>query len=363
MTIKRIALFISTMGSGGAERVALSLAKGFVQKGHSVDLILVNADGPLLEEVYKGVKIIDLKKNRTFSSIYCLAKYLRKNKYDTLISFMNHANTCALISAKLAFFNGKIVVTEHSSITSSLINQQGFKNRIILLLMRYIYRYADHVIAVSEELAMELKSYLKLPNISFIFNPIDIKDEENHTDLIPFEWTDSTQPLIIGVGRLTTAKSFDLLIRSFKDVNNTVPSRLIILGEGDQRDKLEKLIEELKLKNKVLLPGLVSNPHVYMKNAKVFVLSSSWEGFGLVIAEALALGITVVSTDCHSGPSEILEQGKWGYLVPVNDQQKLNEAIILALTNPLNPDKLKERARLFSIENITGEYLEKIFPN
>ena len=163
-------------------------------------------------------------------------------------------------------------------------------------------------------------------------------------------------PVILGVGRLTQAKDFPTLIRAFALVRKKHPARLMILGEGEERSKLETLVQELGLEKEVSLPGFVDNPYKYMKRAAVFVLSSKWEGFGNVLVEAMALGTPVVSTNCPSGPAEILENGRWGRLVPVGDVYALAEAIIETLDEEHHPD-VANRAKDFAVELAVEKYI------
>ncbi len=359
---KRIALFIPSLSGGGAERVAISLAKGFIAYGHQVDLILVSAKGPLLQFVPEEVRIIDLKKKRAIAGIIPLAKHLRKEKYDALISFLNNANTVAVLAKLLANFKGKVILTVHGMSFLGFLKEGGLKNIVLYFSMRLLYNKANMVVGVSSELTKELKQYLHLKNACCIHNPIDIIDA--HTDYIDDEIINIKKgydKILIGIGRLIEVKNFHLLVRSFNDIHREQSAFLIILGEGAERPRLEKLINDLGISDRVILKGFVNNPHAYLKHADLFVLSSSWEGFGLVIAEALALGKTIVSTDCYTGPAEILENGKYGYLVPVNDQNKLSQAMIYSLRNPLNPTELKRRAADFTIEKVIEKYIRAIF--
>jgi glycosyltransferase involved in cell wall biosynthesis len=167
--------------------------------------------------------------------------------------------------------------------------------------------------------------------------------------------------VILGVGRLTPAKDFPTLLRAFARVRQVRAVRLVILGEGELRGTLEALVRDLGLEDSVSLPGFVQNPYAYMARAKLFVLSSAWEGFGSALVEAMACGLPVVSTDC-GGPSEILEGGMYGRLVPVGDPQALAEAILTALVEPPQADLLRARAEDFSVEKIADQYLEVLCP-
>ena len=362
---QKIAIFVPTMEAGGAERVAVSLIKGFLHHGIKVDLVLVSAAGPLLKQLPVGVTVVNLRKERTIYSVCKLRAYLKKEQPNALISLMNHANVVAVISGVLSRFKGHIMITEHNSIQFDLVRKDGFKSRAMLVLMRLIYKYADSVVAVSNGILKELQTVLALKNAVCIYNPVDVPrvvdGNTNNTS------SGASEPdafkTIVAIGRLSPQKNYQLLIKSFHLIRDSVPARLHILGEGNERPRLEKMIDDLSLHGLVTLQGFMTAPFNWLQKADLFVLSSSWEGFGLVIAEALAMGVTVVATDCHTGPAEILENGKYGYLVPVNDPDKMAEAIIHALKNPMDPDMLKKRAEEFSIPHITKQYLKVIFPD
>ncbi len=364
MAEKRISLFIPTLEVGGAERVAVNLAKGFIDQGLQVDLVLVKARGPLMKLVPKSVAIVDLGKRRTLHAIPDLVTYLKSAQPNALIAFMNHANVVAAIAASWARSKGKLVLSEHNSIQHDLVEKGGLKHRLTLWLMRRLYGKADKVIAVSTHIQYELEKLIGLTNAVCINNPISIV---NGTDMPPMVKM-RPRPNVAGdfsllaIGRLAPQKNYSLLIKSIDIVRKHVPVKLVILGEGDERSKLEMLVRELDLEDHVFLPGYAEKPGMWFSKTDLFVLSSSWEGLPLVIAEALAMGVTVVATDCQSGPAEILENGKYGYLVPVNDPEKLAKAIMYALKNPLDPEMLKKRAEDFSIPRITDEYLKVIFP-
>jgi glycosyltransferase involved in cell wall biosynthesis len=163
-------------------------------------------------------------------------------------------------------------------------------------------------------------------------------------------------PVILAVGRLTLQKDFPTLIRAFARLRARRSARLVILGEGELRDELEALVAELGLTADVALPGFVDNPFSWMRGSALFVLSSAWEGFGNVLVEAMACGTPVVSTDCPSGPAEILENGKWGRLAAVGDAEALARAIAEALDDP-NPPDVRARAAFFSVERSVDAYL------
>ena len=169
-------------------------------------------------------------------------------------------------------------------------------------------------------------------------------------------------PVVLAAGRLTGQKDYPTLLRAFKEVRNQRPARLMILGEGQQRSALEALVKDLGIQEDVSLPGFVDNPFAYMARADLFVLSSAWEGLPGVLIQAMACGCPVVSTDCPSGPREILEGGTYGPLVEVGDARGLAEAMLSTLESSVPPPQLKARASDFSVEAISDEYLAALLP-
>ncbi len=366
MAARKIALFIPSMEGGGAERVAVNLSSGFIARGLEVEMLLVKEFGPLLKLLPSEVRVKSFEKSRAIYSVWCLAAYLRQDKPDALIASMNHTNLVAVLAVKLSRYKGRLILTEQNSIQLDLVRKGGWKNRLILWLMKRMYKHSHKVIAVSSEVEEELKNIAGLRNTICIYNPVDNPEHVDAVDMIDelhLPAVNHGKKTILAVGRLVPQKNFPLLIKSIAIVRKHLPVKLNILGEGGERCNLEGLINDLELSEVVILRGYSDQPGKWLQQSDLFVLSSSWEGFGLVIAEALAAGVTVVSTDCPSGPAEILENGKYGYLVPVDDPEKMAEAILHALKNPLDPELLKKRAEAFSIPHITEQYLNIIFPD
>lgn len=357
----RVALFLPSLHGGGAERVMLTLAKGFAERGLSVDLVLARAEGPYLAEVPSSVHLVDLKAPRVLLALPSLVSYLRRERPRALISALDHANVLALWARALARVPVRVVVSVHNTLSLATSHAQNLRARWIPLCIRLFYPWADAVVAVSQGVAEDLIRLTGLPRekIEIIYNPVvtpellaKAQEPLDHPWFAPGE-----PPVILGVGRLTEQKDFPTLIRAFALVRAQRPVRLMILGEGKDRPKLEALVRELGLQDDVALPGFVPNPFAYMVRAAVFVLSSRWEGLPTVLIEALACGTPVVSTDCPSGPREILEDGKWGRLVPVGDVDALADAIRMTLDAP---DCLDAKARVgeFDAEKVVDDYLK-----
>lgn len=357
---KRVALFIPSLRGGGAERMMLNLAGEFAERGLNVDLILAKAEGPYLAEKHPSVRLIDLKAPRVLFSLPGLVRYLRRERPVALLSALDHANLVALWARRLARVPVRVVASVRSTVSQATAGSRSKRSRWILQGMRLFYPRAEAVVAVSEGVARDLAELtgLSREKIKVIYNPVVnqvlfAKSEEalDHPWFLPGE-----PPVILGVGRLTQAKDFPTLIRAFALVRKKRAARLMILGEGEERPKLEALVRELGLEREVTLPGFVDNPYKYMKRAAVFVLSSRWEGLPGVLIEAMASGAPVVSTDCPSGPREILEDGRWGRLVPVGDVYALAEAIIETLDEEHHPD-VANRAKDFAVELAVEKYI------
>ncbi|MCR4405258.1 MAG: glycosyltransferase [Candidatus Acetothermia bacterium] len=331
-----VALFLPSLRGGGAERAMVNLARGFAERGLQVDLVLARAEGPYLSEVHDGVRVVDLGSKRVLHSLPGLVRYLRKERPDGMLSAMTHANLIAIWARRLAGVKTRLVVSEHSILSIATENSRSLRAKLMPWFVRRFYPWADAVVAVSRGVAEDLAARTGLPIgiIRVVYNPaitpeLFAKAEEplDHPWFQPGE-----PPVILGVGRLVKAKDFPTLIRAFALVRKQVAARLMILGEGNERAKLEVLVRELGLEDDVVLPGFVDNPYKYMKRARVFVLSSRREGLPAVLIEALALGTPVVSTDCPSGPREIL-RGCDELLVPVGNAKALAHAILWLLEN------------------------------
>lgn len=368
----RVALLVPSLRGGGAERVMLLLANSLAKMGYDIDLVLVRAEGPYLTEVADGVRVVDLQAPRVAFSIPPLIRYLRSEKPSTMLTALSHAGVAGALATLLAGTRTRIIVSEHSTISRSVVRNVTPAVRLALLLVRWAYMRASGIVAVSTGVAEDLSRTLRIPpeRITVIYNPVvtpELVLRSKEPVLDPW-FADGEPPVILGVGRLTPAKGFDTLIGAFARVLKTHTCRLIILGEGELRGPLEEQVRNLGIESHVRLPGFVDNPYAYMRRAKVFVLSSVWEGLPTVLIEALACDCQVVATDCPSGPVEILDGGKLGTLVPVGDTKKLAQAIITALhrnTNPIELDHLKQfhlTTAVVAYSNLLSPSLDRRLP-
>jgi len=316
--------------------VALNLADSFAQHGVPTDLVAVSAKGELEGQIPTGVRLVNLGASRVIFGLPPLIRYLRRERPAAIISFMDHAGVVALLARKLSGTSTRVICTIHNTLTHAAPNASTLRSRFMPRLVGTFYPQADEVVAVSQGVARSFSEVTGFPveRIRVIYNPVITPElQAAGASAQGHPWlSDGGPPVVIGVGRLTPQKDFASLVRAFARVKEAQPARLLILGEGQERTSLEQLVRELDLESSVALPGFVAGAHACMAHSAVFVLSSRWEGLPTVLIEALAMGTRVVSTDCPSGPREILRGGELGRLVPPGDIQGLAEGILSALT-------------------------------
>ena len=376
----------------------LHLAEAFATSGHKVDLLLCQTKGAFLDTVHPTINVISLKPTpdwvsrirvllanpnlaltlllpillpskppKTIRYLADLTNYLRRQQPDALLSAKTHANLVAIWARKIADVRTRIVVSERSTMSTVIKNSRKWRWRFGLPLLRGVYPQADLMVAVSKGVADDVSSCLGLSRerIASIYNPI-LTDQIKDQSILPVfhPWFDTGKiPIILGVGRLVPAKDFPTLLKAFAHIRATRPARLVILGEGRERQILENLAINLEIASDFSLPGFKANPYAYMSRATVFVLSSLLEGLPNALIEALACGCPVVSTNCRSGPQEILANGAFGSLVPVGDERALAKAILNTLEHPPNAERLRARAAEFDIQTIAEQYLQVLLPN
>lgn len=357
----RIAFFIGAFGGGGVERITAALAHNFVKLGIKVDLVLDRGGSPHLWRMPSETRFIDLKAPRLSMSLPALVRYLKQERPFALLAADHYMNEIALLARAIAGGSTKVVVAEHNQLSRAVQRSNNLRSRLTPTVTHFLYPWADGIVAVSEGVAKDLAHTASLPldRIQTIYNPVITPEMLNSAEEpVEHSWFNSQDiPVVLGVGKLEAQKDFPTLIRAFAKVRQVRPARLVILGWGPDRPQLEALIQELGLQEDVDLPGYVQNPYAYMARSSVFVLSSAWEGLPTVLIEAMALGVPVISTDCESGPSEILAGGKYGYLTPVGDGNALANAILEVLAGG---QKLVELCWLeqFGLEMATRKYLD-----
>lgn len=365
--MKKICFFLPTLNFGGIEANTIRLAKSFIKCGYEVDLVVGNANGEYKKRIDNEINIISLNKKTLVTMLIPLKKYIKKKKPQVVITGGEGANIL-LSFIKILLPKAKIIISIRTNLTVEYDESSNIKKKLLYpFISRILYRKADKVVAVSEGVANDASTFLKIPinKINVIYNPIldnnllELSDEQ-----VQHRWlNDESNKVVLSVGRLVKQKDLKTLIQAYKTTKNNIENlKLLIIGEGPEREYLQKEIFNNKLESDVEILGFVQNPYSYMKQADLFVLSSKWEGFGNVLVEALSTGVPVLSTDCPSGPSEILGNGKFGSLAEVGNINDLSKLMLLELANndTYKIELRKKRAKKFSVEESKIKYIRLI---
>lgn len=363
MPTSTLAIFLPSLAGGGAERMMLNLAAGVLAEGVAVDLVCADARGPYISEVPSGCRLVDLGARRVLSAFPSLAVWLHRHRPDALLAAMDHANLVAIWARVLARTTPRtrLAVSVRSQISVAAAHERSLRGRMLPWLASRFYSLADEVIAVSEGVADDLADCtgLRRDRIAVIPNPVvgDDLDARAAAPLVHPWFAPGEPPVVLAVGRLTAQKDFPTLLRAFALLVRQRDLRLLILGEGPDRGTLSAEVDALGLSDRVLLAGFDDNPFRYMARADLFVLSSAWEGLPGVLIQAMACGTPVVSTDCPSGPREVLDGGRLGALVPVGDAAAMAIAMARALDDPMPAATLKAGASAYRLAPVTRRYL------
>lgn len=343
--MKRLAVLISFSGDGGVERMVTNLCAEFANHVQ-VDLLALKLDGGHASRIPASVNLIRLKARHSWSSVREVAAYLREHRPDALLAAKDRAGRAALSAKRRAGADTPVFIRLGTNLSAALERKDRLSRWLRVAPMRRRYPEATGVIAVSEGVRQDTIRITGIApgRVHVIRNPvITSRLAGQAAEPAPHPWLAHKRgPVVLGMGRLTRQKGFDTLLRAFAAVRTDPPARLIVLGEGQDREPLDALARSLGVADRVLLAGFQKNPYAWLARADLFVLSSAWEGSPNALTEALALGIPCVSTDCPSGPSEILAQGLHGPLVPVGDDQAMARAMQAVLHTPLPADQLRE---------------------
>jgi glycosyltransferase involved in cell wall biosynthesis len=399
---RRVGVFFSSLAGGGIERMMLATAGALRERGYAVDVVVAEANGPLAGSVPDGVQLLELQRGPTWLARKCilqaeppaarrllasgmlalklpnrlrylpsLIRYFREEHPNALLTAGLGANLLGVWARNLACSPARVVASQRNTL-SCVMTTWTWKRRVFPALIRRNYLAADALIAVSEGVADDLASHFGVPRdrITVVYNPVVSRSlRQQASSEIDHSWfVAGAPPVVLGVGRLDSTKDYRTLIRAFARLRQEREARLMILGAAkdaaataQHSAELMALAAELGVSQDVALPGFVPNPFAYMARAGAFVLSSRWEGFGNVLVEAMACGCPVVSTDCPSGPAEILDCGRYGPLVPVGDDAAMAGAIIKILDAPPPAEELRARAALFSVGRAVDQYLDLMF--
>lgn len=354
-----LALFMPSLHGGGAERAMVTFAREVSGRGLQVDLVVANGIGALTPIIPEAVRLVDLKAPRMLSAVPGLVSYLRRERPQALFSTITHANITAAFASRVAGVETRVVLRQSNAPLAEPKDSWGrwFAHRLI----PRVYGLSDAIIAVSQGVAEQLvrmdgalaKKVTVVPTP--VISPEMIRQGEedaNHAWLAPGE-----PPVVLAAGRLMRHKGFEVLLEAFALVRRVRPARLIVIGEGAYRPALERKIVALGLERQVALPGFQRNPFAFMSRARCFVLSSEYEGLPNVLIQAMSFGTPVVSTDCPTGPAEILDRGRLGKLVPVDDERALAKAICESLELPRQSVAQESVHRRFGVAEASSAYL------
>ncbi len=355
VTGRRIGILLPDLRAGGAERVSISLAKGFAAAGYRPEFIMLAAQGEFLPEVEGRFAITVLAVRRYRQALFALVRHLRRDPPDALLVQMWPLSMIAPVAALLAGYRGRVVVAEHGSIP----HRRRFDAALALG-----YRLRVTAVAVSGGLAAEFARRARLPvgRVHAVANPISRLSPPTASAEARAEaaWRGTPRGArILSVARLTEAKDLPMLLRAFARMPDRF--RLMIVGSGEAEPHVRAEAERLGLSDRLILTGFQPDPAPFYRSADVFALSSCAEGFGNVLVEALSCGLPVVATDCPFGPAEILAGGRYGRLVPVGDDAAMAQALMAALAEPGDPAPRKARAAYYSVEAATARYLALLF--
>lgn len=360
----KIAIYATTSGHSGVDKIFSNLIPGLAQDGYHVDLLRVKNHGPYLNEDKSGINIIQLGCSHAATSLIPLTRYLNKNKPNVLLTDKDKVNRTAILARALAKSKTRLVLRLGTTVSVNLQNKGLLQRWLQFLSIHYLYCLADNIIVPSQGVALDLAQFskLSLDKIKVVPSPIitdnmlaQAQEEVGHPWL-----KDKKVPVLLGVGELSARKDYQTLIKALALLRTKLDCRLIILGEGTQRQALQNLAKEMKVDDILDLPGFATNPYAYMAKADLFVHCSRWEGMPVSLIEAMGLGVPVVSTDCPSGPSEILQNGKLGGLAKVNDHIDLAKKIVFTLLNPLKPEQLQAAVTDYTLTNSLQKYINML---
>jgi len=358
---QRIAFFLSTSGHSGVDRVAKHLLPALARRGYRVDLLKVRRHGPELSDTDARIRILDLGHRQTYACLPNLVRYLRRERPTVMLSDKDRVNRTALLARGLARVDTRLLLRSGTTLSVDLASRGVLERWLQRLSIGRLYPLADQIVVPSTGAADDMASYTGLARELIRVVPSPVVPESLFDAAVPppqHPWFhDPDSPLILGAGELGSRKDFETLLRGFARLRARRRCRLMIIGRGRGRDRLLALAEELGIADDFELPGFIPEPYPYLAHADLFAFTSRWEGLGFVLIEALALGTPVVSTDCPSGPYEILQGGRYGRLISVGDDAALADAMAATLRTPPPAEQLKQAARPYAVEAAADAYL------
>lgn len=360
MENKLISIVLPDLRGGGAERSMLDLSREFKRLGFAVEFVLMSLTGDFLLEAQKEFSTVSLNSARIRDVPSSIAKYARNRAPAGIIANMWPLTSATVVGLKLAGYKGQLMLVEHITLSKQYDYRSSASEFFMRLSLATTYRMANSVVTVSAGSAQDLSkcSMFRRERVNVIHNPVPARSvTAQQVALADFAWACPPGRRILSVGSLKDQKNHPLLLRAFAALPRP-DAQLMLLGQGENEGALRALASELKIADRVIFAGFHPDPSPFYATADLFVLSSDYEGFGNVIVEALSFGLPVVSTDCPSGPAEILEGGRFGHLVPVGDVEALAQAMGAAPDTYLDRNALKHRAADFSPRIAARKYLD-----
>jgi glycosyltransferase involved in cell wall biosynthesis len=351
------------MGYGGAEKVIATLSNDLVRSGREVSIVTLFEQNDFKHALDPRIRLQTLSIKNFKMSFFSLSHFIYKNRFDNFIANIWPLTIFSFL-IRLISPRTNLIFVEHC-ILSEQYKDKNFLFRVLQnFSIRAFYKYAHHIVSVSNGVQDDLISYgAPSDKMSVIYNPLMPSLANSREPLNPeiLNWMKGSPINLIAIGQLKKVKNFLNLIKSVDILvnQNKQKLRLVILGDGEERAVMEESIKSYKLEHSIFLPGWVDDPMPYLRLSDLLILSSDYEGFGLVILEALSVGVNVVSTNCKTGPSEILKDGEFGFLCTAGDASALASSVNFALKNPLSKEHLISRASDFLPDKIIQQY-EKI---
>ena len=359
-----LAIFVATSGHSGVDRIIANLLPEFSAAGLRVDLLKVRNHGPWIDPLPPGARAIDMGRRHVTQSRVALTRDLRETNPRVLLSDKDRANRTALRALRKAGVPARCFVRLGTTVSANLAGKGVFEAWLERRSLRR-YMHASGVIVPSRGAADDLAQTAGLPldHIHVLPNPVvtPAMQEGAATAARPAHpWfkPDARVPVVLACGSLTPRKDYATFLKAFAELQADGESRLVILGRGDEKDRLIQLADRLDIRDRVDFPGFVENPLPWMRHAAVFAHTSRWEGLGIVLIEALACGTPVVAMDCPSGPAEILDHGRYGWLVPPGDIHAFAVSLQSALHTPGDPTAGRNRASAFRTDTAAHAYIE-----
>lgn len=363
----RIAIILPALVPvGGLERLVLNQAEQFLERDVDVDFVFLNEPHDVSATLPPGTRSFNLGVRRLREAVLPIARFLRQQRPAAVHAAMWPVTCLTVLAHRLSGIPGRLVLSDHNPLSLQYAERGALHRFLLRASMALAYPLADARVAVSAAVAEDLSRLSGLPAARYtvIHNPVPAGScAISDPAWAARAWHGWEGKRVITVGRLKAQKNHSLLLRAFARVCEQMDARLMILGVGELEQQIRRDIEIAGLAEKVLMPGHVADPMPYYRSADLFVLSSNYEGFGMVLVEALACGLPVVSTDCPGGPAEILQGGAYGRLVPVEDERRLAAAMVETLSEPRDAAKLQRRAGDFDAGVLAGRYLSLLLPN